>query len=378
MASADVASVAAAAAATAAAHESDKENVLQAAKQGASARGLMQGQDAATQTPVKMGNTPMVLSMGKETWKDWDMKGRATFRPPASEVGRPVFHPDAEEAEVLLRRLKRDVRKAEEERDLAKAHLVRAEKEIKRRDHRIFKELEEHEHAAMLPERLRLLVKDSLASGQAEELRMLRDKLASMEVSADSLRTSNLLGQGGAPSAGAAPGTPSGRQGSSRFDEDAPPSPARRQLSASKSGSSRNLTGEGSAKGGEALIAARAEVDRLQKLCAAHDVIREGLEKRVAQLEAQLQRHTAGGGGEASADGAPGKGLSSVTAAGVGSGEKESTDGDAPLFTEEGRGFDNYIRRLAGLSELPSARSGGSEGWCSLTAKSTCACGFPC
>ena len=109
------------------------------------------------------------------------MKGRATFRPPASEVGRPVFHPDAEEAEVLLRRLKRDVRKAEEERDLAKAHLVRAEKEIKRRDHRIFKELEEHEHAAMLPERLRLLVKDSLASGQAEELRMLRDKLASME-----------------------------------------------------------------------------------------------------------------------------------------------------------------------------------------------------
>lgn len=67
-----------------------------------------------------MGKTPMVLSMGKESWKDWDVKGRATFRPPASEVGRPVFHPDAEEAEVLLRRLKRDVRKAEEERDLAK------------------------------------------------------------------------------------------------------------------------------------------------------------------------------------------------------------------------------------------------------------------
>ena len=113
----------------AAAQETDKENVSTAqvgtGKAGGAATAIARGtaghgQDAATQTPVKMGKTPMVLSMGKESWKDWDVKGRATFRPPASEVGRPVFHPDAEEAEVLLRRLKRDVRKAEEERDLAK------------------------------------------------------------------------------------------------------------------------------------------------------------------------------------------------------------------------------------------------------------------
>jgi hypothetical protein len=247
-----------------------------------------------------------------------------------------------------------------------KAHLVRAEKEIKRRDHRIFKELEEHEHAAVLPERLRVLVKNSLKSGQAEEVRMLREKLAALEASADRLRTANLLGDGAAHIGGAAasaPGTPSAKQGGGRFDEEAPASPVRRQLSASRgAGSARNLAeGAGSSKGAEALMAARAEVDRLQKLCAAHDVIREGLEKRVAQLEAQLSRHAGAAPPDSGAAG-PAAAGAAAKPGGFGEGEHDSKEGGASLFTEEGRGFDNYIRRLAGLSELPSPAAGGDPG----------------
>ena len=317
----------------------DKENVV--------SNDGVRGQDATTQTPVKMGR--VASSMDKESWKDWD-KGRATFRPPASELGRPVFHPDAEEAESRLRQLKQDVRRADEERDLAKTHLLRAEKEIKRRDHRLFKELEEHQQAGMLPGRLEKLVKDCLKSGLAEELTLLREKLAAPAI-AGTAATGRMPVRISAVETGD-PGTPRAKL-AGRFEEDPAASPLRRQGSSlSKGGSTRNLVGGGGGGGGEALQTARAELERLQKLCAAHEVIREGLEKRVAHLEAHQQRTTT------TADGVPVATAAATSGAAiVAGGERESTQGAASLYTEDGRGFDNYIRRLAGLTQLPATET---------------------
>jgi len=311
--------------------------------------------DAATQTPVKMGR--VVTSMGKDSWKDWENKGRATFCPPASDLGRPVFHPDAEEAEVRLRQLKQEVRRAEDERDLAKAHLVRAEKEIKRRDHRLFKELEEHQNASILPERLSALVKECLKSGQGEELQLLREKLTVLEASVNRARPGSVIGAIGASntSAGGAPSTPRAQLAGRFSENDAPSSPLKRQASFRKEKSlvagGGGSAGGGGGGGGEALQTARAELERLQKLCSAHEVIREGLEKRVAQLEAQLQRYTS----------PPAAALSAPGAAAAAVGDKQESS--ASLFTEDGHRFDNYIRRLAGLSELPkpSLTAGGDQ-----------------
>ena len=324
--------------------EGDKENVAAQKQARHAAHGP--GEDKATQTPAKLGRAG---SMDKDSWKDWD-KGRATFRPPASEVGRPVFHPDAEEAEVQLRTLKQDLRRADAERDLAKAHLVRAEKEIKRRDHRLFKELEEHQGASMLPARLGALVKECLKSGAAEEVRMLREKVAALEAAGEGMRNAGFAGTPG-PSGGA-PGTPRAKL-AARFEDDAPASPMRRQASSlSKGGSARSLMATG---GGEALQAARAEIEQLKKLCAAHDVIREGLEKRVAQLEAQLQRQNAAPSGAAAAS-VPGPGGAAPLAAGAMASDGERKEPTPSLFTDDGRDFDNYIRRLAGLSELEAPK----------------------
>lgn len=296
--------------------------------------------------------------MSRDSWKDWDVKGRATFRPPASEVGRPVFHPDAEEAEGRLRQLKQEVRSAEKERDNAKADLVRAEKKIKRRDHRIFKELEDHQLAAALPKNLSVLVKECLLSGQAEEVRMLREKVALLEASGGASAGMLQAGVHGARVNSVACGgtsTPRAKDTATklaaRFEEATPVSPLRRQQSDRSVGSSRNLQAGvgGVAGGGDALQAARAEVERLQKLCAAHEVIHEGLQKRVAQLEAlnAVNRNEAP---------MPKPGAPAVASAG---GECETRDASASLYTEDGPGFDNYIRRLAGLSELapPAHRS---------------------
>ena len=219
------------------AEEGDKENMGEQKKDWNTARGT--GHDAATQTPAKLGRAG---SMDKDIWKDWN-KGRATFRAPASEVGRPVFHPDAEEAEALIRTLKQDLRRADEERDLAKAHLVRAEKEIKRRDHRLFKELEEHQGASLLPARLSTLVKECLKSGAAEEVRILREKVAALEALSEGIRSVGLTGTTGpAAAAGGALGTPRAKL-ATRFEEDVPASPLRRQSSSlSKGSSARNLT----------------------------------------------------------------------------------------------------------------------------------------
>ena len=328
--------------------EGEKENVAAQKRPPHAARGTG-GNDAATQTPAKLGRAG---SMDKDSWKDWN-KGRATFRAPASDVGRPVFHPDAEEAEALIRTLKQDLRRADEERDLAKAHLVRAEKEIKRRDHRLFKELEEHQGASLLPARLSTLVKECMKSGAAEEVRVLREKVAALEALSEGMRSVGLSGTAGpAVAAGGAPGTPRAKL-AARFEDDAPASPLRRQASSlSRRDSGRNLT---PAAGSDSLQTARAEIERLQKLCAAHEVIREGLEKHVAQLEAQLQRRNSQAEGAAAA-GVPARGGAAPSATGLMADDGERKEPTPSLFTDDGHDFDNYIRRLAGLSELEAPK----------------------
>eukprot|EP00802_Teleaulax_amphioxeia_P005597 Tamp_05601.p1 GENE.Tamp_05601~~Tamp_05601.p1 ORF type:complete len:940 (+),score=261.82 Tamp_05601:61-2820(+) len=164
------------------------------------------------------------------------------------------------------------------------------------------------------------------------------------------MRTAGFAGTPG-PSGGA-PGTPRAKL-AARFEDDAPASPMRRQASSlSKGGSARSLMATG---GGEALQAARAEIEQLKKLCAAHDVIREGLEKRVAQLEAQLQRQNAAPSGAAAAS-VPGPGGAAPLAAGAMASDGERKEPTPSLFTDDGRDFDNYIRRLAGLSELEAPK----------------------
>jgi hypothetical protein len=323
----------------------EKENMSVLQIGGPLAAGLRA--PAKTDTATQTGRT-----WSANMWREWDMKGRATFRPASNEQGRPVYHPDAEEAELQLRQLKKEVRQANEERDLVKAQLVMKDKEIKRRDHHIFKELEDSMSSSALPGRLVRLMKECLVSGQTEEVRMLREKVAALEAAAEVSRVSFLVpGASIADATSIAPSTPVASKLSGRFDEDAAPSPVRRHKSFS-GGSSRNLTGGGG--GGEALQAARAEIERLNKLNAAHEVIREGLEKRVSQLEAQLQRNTL------PADGTAGVAASSLGADGAraGAGDKDGKGNWESLYTVDGSGFDNYIRRLAGLAELPSSAAG--------------------
>ena len=164
---------------------SDKENVAVV-----QFRGTMRGaQDAATQTHKG-------LSSSATQWSDWGMTTRATFRPATNEQGRPVFHPDAEEAEGQLRQLKKDLSRAHEERDVMRAKLVQKDKEIKKRDHRIFKQLEDHQHAKLLPKALSSLVKDCLTSGREEELERLREQVIRLEGAADAMRTDALMSGG--------------------------------------------------------------------------------------------------------------------------------------------------------------------------------------
>ena len=318
---------------------SDKENVAVV-----QFRGTMRGaQDAATQTHKG-------LSSSATQWSDWGMTTRATFRPATNEQGRPVFHPDAEEAEGQLRQLKKDLSRAHEERDVMRAKLVQKDKEIKKRDHRIFKQLEDHQHAKLLPKALSSLVKDCLTSGREEELERLREQVIRLEGAADAMRTDALMSGGTTPAAGT--DTPVAAKLAGRFlDEEVPSSPMRRQKSLGSSGSMRNALGGGAGGGGvggEALTAARAEIERLQKLNAAHEVIREGLEKRVAQLEAQLAKSGRTGSSALSPAKPAGAGAAALPTDSVGD------DGSAGLYTEDGHGFDNYIRRLAGLSQLPA------------------------
>ena len=74
-----------------------------------------------------------------------------------------------------------------------RAKLVQKDKEIKKRDHRIFKQLEDHQHAKLLPKALSSLVKDCLTSGREEELERLREQVIRLEGAADAMRTDALI-----------------------------------------------------------------------------------------------------------------------------------------------------------------------------------------
>jgi hypothetical protein len=77
-------------------------------------------------------------------------------------------------------------------------------------------------------------------------------------------------------------------------------------------------------------------------------VVREGLERRISELEAEVHRLRARAAGDPNS---PVKGKDAG-----GNVEEDGERGE--LFTKDGREFENYIRRLAGLDELPVGDKG--------------------
>jgi chaperonin cofactor prefoldin len=113
--------------------------------------------------------------------------------------------------------------------------------------------------------------------------------------------------------------------------------------------SSRQSTGRRTILSGKpgdsALQAARAEIERLQKLYNAGETVRDSLTKQVEDLQKELRKLQPDPGAPASEHG------SAASAAG----EEPAVEQHDKIFTQDNRAFENYIRKLAGLPELPSS-----------------------
>lgn len=194
------------------------------------------------------------------------------------------------------------------------------------------------ERSSELPERIQTLIKECVSSSSVVEIDNLKAEVRRKQDAIDQLRQSRGENtDGNVPLSERAAAMPHTRSSSKPWDDHEGPleSPV---------GRTARKVGGGAAKGSsEALSAARGEIERLQKLFNAGEVVREGLERRIGELEGEVHRLRARAAGDPNS---PAKGQEASKSL-----EDEGENGE--LYTKDGRDFENYIRRLAGLSELP-------------------------
>ena len=111
---------------------------------------------------------PKGASVSPNLWANWTEQGRATFRPPSSEVGRPTYFLDAEEAESRLRQLRQELNSANEERDGMRAKVVKYENKLKEKDKFLAQILQNR--VLHLPSKFASMVKECLASDVHNQL----------------------------------------------------------------------------------------------------------------------------------------------------------------------------------------------------------------
>ncbi len=296
------------------------------------------------------GAQPVGASHGRklaDLWSDaWKDGGRATFRPATSERGRPSYKHDAEDLCSQIVDLKTKLKESEKEHEKLEVKVKKIEAKCREKDKIVVQAL--LEKGQELPSRMRALVEDCLKSESEAEKERLKSEIKRKddEIRAlhlrfgsgenvysnvdDSLKRTQVEKQKGKPW---------------ELDADGPlDSPA----SSGRQSTGRKISAvSGKHSNDSALQAARDEIDRLQKLYSSAEFMRGIADARVSELENEVNRLRK----RASAD------PESPTKQGAppgGDGEGENHK-DETLFIKDDRAFENHIRKLAGLAELPSA-----------------------
>jgi hypothetical protein len=298
---------------------------------------------SGTQQPASHGSK--LTELWSDAWKDG---GRATFRPATSERGRPSYKHDAEDLYSQIVSLKSQLKLSGKEHEKLQVKVAKIEAKCREKDKIVVQALLEKGHE--LPSRMRALVEDCLRSESEAEKEHLKSEIKRKDEEIRALHLRFGSGENAYSNVDdhlkraqfeKSKGKPWEIDADGSLDS---PASSGRQSTGRKTIFS---AGSGKQSNDSALQAARVEIDRLQKLYTAGEIVRSSLESRVSELENEVNRLRK----RASADpesptkqGAP--------SGGEGEGEEHK---DETLFIKDDRAFENHIRKLAGLAELPSA-----------------------
>mmetsp|Transcript_35950 Transcript_35950/g.73907 ORF Transcript_35950/g.73907 Transcript_35950/m.73907 type:complete len:184 (-) Transcript_35950:11-562(-) len=105
--------------------------------------------------------------------------GRATFRPPSADTGRPSYRPDPEDQLSDFRSLKKELADTKKEVDKLKAQVARSEAKDKEKDRLVEQVLTEKSH--VLPSRIADLIQKCVSSAQNSKLQEAEETIGNQE-----------------------------------------------------------------------------------------------------------------------------------------------------------------------------------------------------
>lgn len=280
-------------------------------------------------------------------------QGRATFRPPTADTGRPAYRPDLEDQVSDMRSIKLELTEAKKEVERLKTALLRSEAKEKEKERLVEQVLMEKSH--VLPTRIAHLIEQCFKSAQNSKLQEAESTIAAQDLELQEMqgeleRLQRTAGDKAGPmwtartrSSPRQPwemdfgdkGLNTSRSSSGTLSPAGGSSTAR---SSQMGYTARGKQGGGHKGDADAMRKAREEIEKLHRLVSAGETVRDGLQRRVETLEAEVKQ------------------LRGKENEGTGMQKSTAEIHKDSLFTEDGRDFENYIRRLANIPELPDAK----------------------